>query len=224
MPAPVRPASSQVPVLSFDLKFSDLCSLPLVTSLTSAQSLQRDSPGDHSAMLHSITPAEIQLAKQELYEFIDKSSKWHMKDQDAITNYTTTFWYLCEPLITFGFMSLGECEELFLQGFHPDVCARFPPDFKQQMQDILWSPLSQSAAHSSETSPVLLSSAYTPLPPMPPTPPMDHSASAPALPADFSPAPPPAPKQPSLELLPLPPPVRKASLPLPVCAAQPLSA
>jgi len=102
-------------------------------------------------MSHSITPAEIQFDKQELYDFVDESSKWRMNDKGNVTEYAAVFWYLCEPLITFHYMSLGECEERFLQGFHPDIRAKFPPEVtvKQQIRDILQSP-PQFAAHSSE--------------------------------------------------------------------------
>jgi len=152
MPAPVRPASShQVPVSS--PKSSEPASSPLATPFPFAQSLQRDSPGDHTAMSHSITPAEIQLNEQELYEFVDESSRWRMKDKDDITKYTAVFWYLCDPLVACHYMSLGECEELFLPGFHPDISAQFPPDVKQQFRDILQRPLPQFAAHRSEVLP-----------------------------------------------------------------------
>jgi len=91
----------------------------------------------HTAMSHSTTPAEIQLDKQELHEFVDKSSKWCMKTKGNVKEYATIFWYCCDPLITSHYMSLGECKELFWQGFHPDTRAQFPPDAKQQIWDIL---------------------------------------------------------------------------------------
>jgi len=190
MPAPVRLASSQMLVSSLDPKSQDQHSSPLATPLTSANCLQRDSPGNHTAMSHSIIPAELQLDKQELHDFVDETSKWPMEDKDDVTKYTTVFWYCCQPLIALGHMSLGECEELYLQGFHPDVRARFPPDFKQEMRDILQSPLPQ-AAHSSEILPAPSSPARTPPPPTPETPTSstDFVASAPALSAAPAPAP-----------------------------------
>jgi len=191
MPAPVRPASSQVPVSFLNPNYQDQYSSPLATPFPSAQSLQRDSPrcftrnvqplppedlsfalphpstpSDLAAMSHSIIPAELQLDKQELRNLVDKTSQWGMEGEDDVKEYTTVFWYCCQPLIALGHMSLGECEELYLQGFHPDVCARFPPDFKQEMRDILQSPLPQ-AAHSSEIPPAPSSPACTPLPPTP---------------------------------------------------------
>jgi len=116
----------------------------------------------HTAMSHSTTPAEIQLNKQELHEFVDKSSKWRMKTKGDVKEYATIFWYCCDPLITSHYMSLGECKELFWQGFHPDTHAQFPPDAKQQIWDILQR-----------------------------TPTNDLVVSTPAAPADPSPSPPP---------------------------------
>jgi len=43
-------------------------------------------------MSHSTTPAEIQLDKQELHEFVDKSSKWRMKTKGDVKEYATIFW------------------------------------------------------------------------------------------------------------------------------------
>jgi len=136
-------------------------------------------------MSHSITPAEIQRDKQDLYDFVDESSKWRMKDKGNVTEYAVVFWYLCEPLITFRYMSLGECEELFLQGFHPDIRAKFPPEVKQQIRDILQSP-PHFAAHSSEVPSVPSPSTSAPSPPVPEmlTPPTDLATSAPAAPAE----------------------------------------
>ena len=88
-------------------------------------------------MSHSTTPTKIQLDKQELHEFVNKSSKWCMKTKGDVKEYATIFWYCCNPLITSHYMSLGECEELFWQGFHPNTRAQFPPDAKQQIWDIL---------------------------------------------------------------------------------------
>jgi len=217
MPAPVRPASSQVPVLFLNPNYQDQYSSPLATPFPSTQSLQRDSPrcftrnvqcllpedlsfalphpstpSDLAAMSHSIIPTELQLDKQELHNLIDKTSQWCMEGKDDIKEYTTVFWYCCQPLITLGHMSLEECKELYLQGFHPDVCARFPPDFKQEMWDILQNPLPQ-VAHSSEILPAPLSPAHTPPPPTPEmlTLSTDFVASTPAL--STAPAPVPSP-------------------------------
>jgi len=88
-------------------------------------------------MSHSTTPTKIQLNKQELHEFVNKSSKWHMKTKGDVKEYATIFWYCCNPLITSHYMSLGECKERFWQGFHPDTHAQFPPNAKQQIWDIL---------------------------------------------------------------------------------------
>ena len=92
MPAPVWPASSHQMSVSSP-KFSDPCSSPLVTPFPSAQSLQKDSPGNHTALSYSIIPTELQLDKQELHNLVDKTSRWHMEDKDDVKKYTTVFWY-----------------------------------------------------------------------------------------------------------------------------------
>ena len=102
MPAPVRPASSQVPASSFDPKFQDQRSSPLATPLTSAH---RSPKG---------LPWEQQHDDSELiqhFDFVDWSSKW--------PQYFKRFRSLADDLIYFQFMSRRECNALFWQGVHP---------------------------------------------------------------------------------------------------------
>ena len=64
-----------------------------MTSFPSTQSLQKDFPGDHTALSHSIIPAELQLDKQELHDLVNKTSRWRMEDKDDVKKYTMVFWY-----------------------------------------------------------------------------------------------------------------------------------
>src|SRR5712691_11162679 len=65
--------------------------------------------------------------KQGLYEFIDRSSKRLIEDEDDVSRYFEHFQTLSKPLIYFGFISKSECNQLFWQGFHPNDRARLLP-------------------------------------------------------------------------------------------------
>ena len=169
-------------------------------------------------MSHNITPAEIQLDKQELYEFVDESSKWRMKDKGDVKKYATVFWYCCDPLIAFHYMSLGECEDLFWQGFHPDTHVQFPPDAKQQTRDIL-----QRTPSNCQAPPTSSSPAHTPSPPAPKTPTslVNLVASAQVAPADPSPTPSTFPRTPTLSTALMPSLPSSVSPPSPACNVSP---
>jgi hypothetical protein len=78
-------------------------------------------------MSYSSLTDQCQVIEQEVYNLVDWSSQWCMKDEDDVANYVTAFWALCEPLLTFYYMSLTEREDLFWQGFHPDNCVLLSP-------------------------------------------------------------------------------------------------
>ena len=114
MPAPVRPASSQMLVLSLNPKFQEPYSVPSVTPLTSAHCLRRDSPGNSS------TTTRSRVSKQELHDLIDWSSTRPMEDEDDVADYFDDFRTLADPLVSSCRMSRRECNKLFWQGFHAD--------------------------------------------------------------------------------------------------------
>jgi hypothetical protein len=51
--------------------------------------------------------------KQELYEFINWSSRHPMEDEDDIAQYFRKFKALSKPLLYFNSMSRTECDKLF---------------------------------------------------------------------------------------------------------------
>ena len=113
-------------------------------------------------MPHSSMCDQCQDIKQEIYNLVDWSSQWCIKDEDDIADYITAFWLLCEPLLTSYYMSLTECKDLFWQGFHPDDCAKISPQVEQQNQDLLQRVLPQFAECTCRTLPTLSSPACTP--------------------------------------------------------------
>jgi hypothetical protein len=117
-------------------------------------------------MSYSSTTDQCQVIKQEVYNLIDWSSQWHMKDADDVASYVTVFWALCEPLLTSYYMSLTECEDLFWQGFYPDDHVLLSPKVEQQNWDLLQNVLPQFVDHSYRTLPAPSSHAYTPSPPI----------------------------------------------------------
>ena len=147
MAAPVRLASfHQVPVLSLDLKLSDLGSSPMATPLLSTPCPGRDSLGTISMPpAHSRSPPEdpslplplphapSQLQPmQELLDLVNQSSKqcWrHEMIEIDMAHYVVYFQNLCAPLISSDYISRAECKELFYRGFHHDdlamLCLRF---------------------------------------------------------------------------------------------------
>jgi len=136
MAAPVRVVSfHQVPVLSLDLKLSDLGSSPMATPLLSAPCLGQDSLGNISmppayycSLLEDPSlplflphmPIQLQLNKQELYNLVSQSSKQLIEDKINMYHYFGHFWILSGPLLSSGYVSDTECNELFWQGFHPN--------------------------------------------------------------------------------------------------------
>jgi len=62
--------------------------------------------------------------KRRLYEFIDRSSRRLIEDEDDVSRYFERFQTLSDPLIYFGFISKSECTK---KGFHPNDRARLLP-------------------------------------------------------------------------------------------------
>src|SRR5712691_1978465 len=65
--------------------------------------------------------------KRRLYEFIDRSSRRLIEDEDDVSRYFERFQTLSDPLTYFGFISKSECNQLFWQGFHPNDRAMLLP-------------------------------------------------------------------------------------------------
>ena len=85
-------------------------------------------PLHHStAMPYSHRSTRRSTDKRGLYEFVDRSSKQPIEDEDDVSQYFEHFQTLSKPLIYFGFIFRSECNQLFWQGFYPNDRARLLP-------------------------------------------------------------------------------------------------
>jgi hypothetical protein len=63
---------------------------------------------------------QMQPVKQELYNFVNWSSKLPMKDEEEFASYFERFRSLGDHLLFFRAISKWECNMLFWQGLHPN--------------------------------------------------------------------------------------------------------
>ena len=78
-------------------------------------------------MAHSIIHERVQPVKQELFNFVNWSSKLPMEDEEDFADYFERFQSLGNRLLFFRAISKWECNKLFWQGLHPkDRTALYP--------------------------------------------------------------------------------------------------